>query len=174
MSILNKLIKNNPLQNNPAWTRLAEREKRLVIGLVVFLVIMALYSLVWSPIQNKLEQQTLALQKAESEWLWQLEQAPKAVKLATSSKQSTLNIHSKTALMDALQHSLRQQRLLQEAEGLTLTNKGVTVYFEEVDAPRLFRWIAALEQKGLGAISMKLLPINEGITQAEITYEVAQ
>jgi len=61
---------------------------------------------------------------------------------------------------------------LQETEGLKLNNNGVTVKFDEVDAPQLFRWIAELEQKGLTATSMRLTPLAEGITQAEIMYEV--
>ncbi len=159
------------IQNNPMWTQLAEREKRLVIGLVVFLGIMAVYILVWSPIQTSIEQKEAALHKAESEWMWLVEQAPKVTR---ASKNMTLPAHSKTALMDSLQKSLRQKRLLQETEGLKLNNNGVIVKFEQVDAPRLFRWITELEQKGLTATSMTLTPISEGMTQAEIMYEVVK
>jgi len=159
------------LQNNPMWTQLAEREKRLVIGLVIFLVIMVFYSLVWSPIHSQYTQQKSALQKAETEWLWLVEQAPKVVR---STRGNTLAVHSKTALMDSLQHSLRQQNLLQFTEGLQLTNRGVKVRFEEVDAPRLFRWMGLLEQQGLTAKSMKLTPISVGLTQAELLFEVVK
>lgn len=157
------------IKNNPIWTQLAEREKHLVIGLVIFLGIMAVYFLIWSPIQTSVEQKNAALHKAESEWMWLVEQAPKVTR---ASKNSTLSVHSKTALMDSLQKSLRQKRLLQETEGLKLNNNGVTVKFDQVDAPQLFRWIAELEQKGLTATSMRLTPLAEGITQAEIIYEV--
>lgn len=159
------------LQNNPMWTQLAEREKQLVIGLVIFLVIMAFYALVWAPIHNQYTQQKAALQKAETEWLWLVEQAPKVM---GSSQTNYLASNSKTTLMDSLQKSLRQQNLLQFTEGLKLTNRGVKVHFEEVDAPRLFRWINALEQQGLTAKSMKLTPLEEGVTQAELLYEIAQ
>ncbi len=159
------------LQNNPMWTQLAEREKRLVIGLVIFLVIMAFYSLVWSPIHSQYSQQKSALQKAETEWLWLVEQAPKVIQ---SPRGTQLAAHSKTALMDSLQKSLRQQNLLQFTEGLKLTNRGIKVRFEEVDAPRLFRWIGVLEQQGLTAKSMKLTPISDGLTQAELLYEVVK
>lgn len=151
------------------WTQLAQREKRLVIGLVIFLVIMVFYSLVWSPIQSQYTQQKSALKKAETEWLWLVEQAPKVER---STRSNSLAVHSKTALMDSLQHSLRQQNLLQFTEGLKLTNRGVKVSFEEVDAPRLFRWVGVLEQQGLTAISMKLTPLSDGLTQAELLYEV--
>ncbi|HIE40012.1 MAG TPA: type II secretion system protein M [Thiomicrorhabdus sp.] len=159
------------LQNNPMWTQLAEREKRLVIGLVVFLVMMAFYSLVWSPIHAQYSQQKAALQKAETEWLWLVEQAPKVIQ---SPRGTQLAVHSKTALMDSLQKSLRQQNLLQFTEGLNLTNRGIQVRFEEVDAPRLFRWIGGLEQQGLIAKSIKLTPVSEGLTEAKLLYEVAQ
>jgi len=68
------------LQNNPMWTQLAEREKRLVIGLVIFLMMVAFYALVWSPISSQYTQQKEDLQKAEAEWLWLVEQAPKVVR----------------------------------------------------------------------------------------------
>ena len=38
--------------NNPMWTKLAEREKRLVVGLGLFLIVVVLYSLIWAPIQK--------------------------------------------------------------------------------------------------------------------------
>ena len=98
------------LQNNPVWTQLAEREKRLVIGLVIFLGVMAFYSLIWSPVHSQYTEQKAELQKAESEWLWLVEQAPKAVRSTT---RNTLPANSETALMDSLQKSLRQQNLLQ-------------------------------------------------------------
>ncbi len=165
MSVLSNLAQH------PVWTQLAEREKRLVMGLGLFLVVVALYSLIWSPVQTAFKQQTLALQKAEKEWLWLVEQAPNVPR---GSVNNALNVHSKTALMDALQKSLRQQRLLQFTEGLNLTNRGVAVSFEKVDAPRLFRWIGGLEQKGLMANSMKLTPLSAGLVQADIMYEVSQ
>ncbi|VAW45530.1 hypothetical protein MNBD_GAMMA04-735 [hydrothermal vent metagenome] len=159
------------LQNNPMWTQLAEREKRLVIGLVIFLIVMAFYALVWSPINSQYTQQKADLQKAETEWLWLVEQAPKIVR---STGDNDLTIHSKTDLMDALQKSLRQQNLLQFTEGLKPTNRGIKVRFEEVDAPRLFRWVGALEQQGLTAKTVKLTPILEGLIQAEFQYEVVK
>ncbi len=159
------------LKNNPMWTQLSDHEKRLMIGLAIFLVIMAFYSLVWSPIQNQYTQQKSALQKAETEWLWLVEQAPKAI---GSTESHHLIIRSKTDLIDALQKSLRQQNLLQFTEGLKPTNRGIKVRFEEVDAPRLFRWISALEQQGLIAKNVKLTPITEGLIQAELQYEVVK
>jgi len=162
------------LRNNPMWTKLADREKRLVIGLGIFLVTALLYSLIWAPIQNGFTEKTAALQKAESDWLWLVEQAPKAMASQGNHSASKLRLHSKTALMDALQKSLRQQKLLESAEGLNLNNRGVTVSFEQVDAPRLFRWVAALEQQGLTAKSMELIPISTGVTKAEIAFEVAK
>jgi len=157
------------LKNNPMWAQLSDHEKRLMMGLAIFLVIMAFYALIWSPINSQYTQQKAALQKAETEWLWLAEQAPKVM---PSTSGHSLTIHSKTDLMDALQKTLRQHNLLQFTEGLKPTNRGIQVRFEEVAAPRLFRWVGELEQQGLTAKSMKLTPISVGTVQVELLYEV--
>lgn len=159
------------LQNNPMWTQLSEHEKRLMIGLALFLVIMAFYAFIWSPINSQYTHQKAALQKAETQWLWLAEQAPKVIQ---STSGHSLTIHSKTDLMDVLQKSLREHNLLQFTEGLKPTNRGIQVRFEEVDAPRLFRWIGGLEQQGLTAKSIKFTPISDGLIQADLLYEVAK
>lgn len=170
MSMLN----NSPLvsQLRNRWAGLVLREKRMLMALVVFLVIASFYSLIWQPIQTGQTQQQAALSKAQANWQWLNEQAPKV--MAQPKQSSAFSVNSKTELMDVLQKSLSQQNLLQSAEGLNLNRKGVTVSFTEVNAPRLFRWLSKLEQKGLNASKMDLTPIKAGFTEAEIEFEVSQ
>lgn len=152
------------------WASLAERERRLLTGLGIFLVLVGLYSLIWAPIQNDHSQKQAALTKAQADWQWLSEQAPKVTRQVV--KRNGLNLSSKTALMDTLQKSLQQQKLLKSAQGLNLSKNGVTVSFAQVDAPRMFRWLTQLEKRGLKAKKMDLTPITAGLTQATIDFEV--
>lgn len=162
------LLNDSPLAIK--WASLAERERRLLMGLGVFLLLVGLYSLIWAPIQNDYHQKQTALDKAQADWQWLTEQAPKVTKQPI--KRNGFNLTSKTALMDVLQKSLQQQKLLKSAQGLNLNKRGVTVSFNQVDAPRMFRWLTQLERKGLKAKKMDLTPITAGLTQATIDFEV--
>ena len=162
----------NSAQLTQKWTSLAERERRLLIGLAIFLVLVSLYSLIWAPIQNDHQLKQAGLNKAKADWFWLAEQAPKVSQQPL--KKQSLKIGSKTELMDVLQKSLSQQKLLKSAQGLNLSNRGVTVSFNQVDAPRLFRWLGQLEGRGLKAFKMDLTPISAGLTQATIEFEAAR
>lgn len=154
------------------WNRLAQREQHLLKGLAVFLLITLLYTSIWAPIHKEHSQQQAALSKAQADWQWLTEQAPKVSKQGV--KRNLLQIHSKTELMNVLQKSLQQQKLLKSVQGLNLSNRGVTVSFTQVDAPRLFRWLSGLEKRGLKSKRFDLTPIKAGLTQASIDFEVVK
>ncbi|WP_127471104.1 type II secretion system protein GspM [Thiomicrorhabdus aquaedulcis] len=164
------------MQINQAWSALAVRERRLLIGLAVFLTGFMFYQLLWLPIQNAQQQAHAALQKSQADWQWLNEQAPKIVEKSATGRATVLTdplaFNSKTALIDSVQQTLRVQNLLRAAQGIEPTAQGVKVRFAQVDAPRLFAWLAALEQQGLVASRLDITPISPGLTQAEVQFDV--
>lgn len=163
-------------QINQAWSNLAPRERQILGVLAVFLGVILLYQLIWSPVQTRHQQAQMAAQKAQADWLWLNEQAPNVVEntkpTALAGRSGNLVFNTKTALMDSVGQSLRAQNLLRATQGVELTSQGVKVRFAQVDAPRLLAWLSELEQNGLVASRMELSPISPGITQAELQFDV--
>jgi general secretion pathway protein M len=158
------------IQINQAWLKLAQREKQLVTLLVLFLTIVLFYSLIWSPIQSANVSTKQALEKAKKEWVWLNQQVPLVVQQPL--KLARGEIQSKAGLMSFVQDALKSENLMHQMQELQLTNKGVKVSFNEVNAPRLFRWLSMLEAQGVIAKNLQLTPIKAGITQAQVEFEV--
>lgn len=160
------------MQINQAWSKLAQREKQLVTLLVLFLTVVLFYSLIWSPIHTANDRIKQTLEKANSEWVWLNQQAPLVAQPSTKNPQ--LDIQSKTGLMSFVQEELKSENLMHQMQELKLTAKGVKISFNEVNAPRLFRWLSKLESQGVIAKNMQLTPIRTGFTQAQVEFEVMQ
>ncbi|WP_019557966.1 type II secretion system protein GspM [Thiomicrorhabdus arctica] len=157
---------------NQAWSQLAQREKQLVTVLMSFLAIVLFYSLIWSPIHIANEHMKQALENAKNEWVWLNQQAPLVTQ--SSTKNLPLDIQSKAGLMRFVQEELKSGNLMHQMQELKLTAKGVKVSFNKVNAPRLFRWLSRLESQGVMAKNMQLIPIEVGLIQAQVEFEVAR
>ncbi|MGM0541595.1 MAG: type II secretion system protein GspM [Pseudomonadota bacterium] len=158
------------MQINQAWLKLAQREKQLVYLMVLFLTVVLFYSLIWSPIQNAHNSAKQTLEKSENEWLWLNQQVPLVSQKSQPSLQ--LDIQTKAGLMSFVQDALKSENLMHQMQELQLTNKGVKISFNEVDAPRLFRWLSYLEAQGVIAKNLQLTPLKPGFTQAQVEFEV--
>lgn len=150
------------MQINQAWSKLAQREKQLGMLLILFLTVVLFYSLIWSPIHTANDRMTQTLDKAKNEWVWLNQQAPLVAQQPTKNPQ--LDIQSKAGLMSFVQEELKSENLMHQMQELQLTAKGVKVSFNEVNAPRLFRWLSKLESQGVIAKNMQLTPIKAGFT----------
>lgn len=160
------------MQINQAWSKLAQREKQLGTLLILFLTVVLFYSLIWSPIHTANDRMTQTLDKAKNEWVWLNQQAPLVTQQPTKNPQ--LDIQSKAGLMSFVQEELKSENLMHQMQELQLTAKGVKVSFNEVNAPRLFRWLSKLESQGVIAKNMQLTPIKTGFTQSQVEFEVMQ
>lgn len=160
------------MQINQAWSKLAQREKQLGMLLILFLTVVLFYSLIWSPIHTANDRMTQTLDKAKNEWVWLNQQAPLVAQQPTKNPQ--LDIQSKAGLMSFVQEELKSENLMHQMQELQLTAKGVKVSFNEVNAPRLFRWLSKLESQGVIAKNMQLTPIKAGFTQSQVEFEVMQ
>lgn len=158
------------MQINQAWLKLAQREKQLVYLLALFLTAMVFYGLIWSPIQSAHNSAQQTLEKNKNEWLWLNQQAPLVAQKSEPSMK--LDTQTKTGLMSFVQDTLKSEILMHQMQELQLTNKGVKVSFNEVDAPRLFRWLSHLETQGVIAKNLQLIPLKPGFTQAQVEFEV--
>ncbi|MDA3807483.1 MAG: type II secretion system protein GspM [Thiomicrorhabdus sp.] len=160
------------MQIKQSWSNLAQREKQLVTLLMVFLTFVLFYSLIWFPIQSENDRMKLAVEKSSNEWVWLNQQASLVTQQTVGSPR--LDIQTKTELMRFVQDELKSENLMHQMQELQLTAKGVTVSFNEVNAPRFLRWLSKLESQGLIAKNIQLMPIKAGFAKARVEFEVVQ
>ncbi|WP_321325773.1 type II secretion system protein GspM [Thiomicrorhabdus sp.] len=161
------------MQINQAWLNLDAREQTLVKALAVFLVLVLLYLLIWSPIHNQKRQAQQTLTTAEQEWQWLNKQIPAAkALLAEGSSTNLQKVDTQNGLMSLLQSSLRQQNLFKDIKTLQGVDKGGKVSFEQVDATRLFKWLTLLERQGVVPKTLQVNWVAPGLVKADMQFKV--
>lgn len=159
------------MQIKQAWLQLAQREQQMLLALGVFLIGVLLYLMIWSPIHTSYLQAQQSEQKAVSDWQWLSEQVKKHP--MQQSGQQTLQFASQSQLMGSIQKTLRDENLLGSMQSIAPSAKAIKVSFKEVHAPRFFRWLSSLEKQGLVSSQLQVTPVNTGVIQASVSFEVA-
>lgn len=160
----------NHLTQSAFWQSLAERERRLLTGLAIFLLLVMIYLLGWKPYQAAIDLQQAKLAQAKVEWQWLQSQVNTVQQLKTQPTKAM--IHHPNQLLQTIEATLKQQNLLSVVDALQANNTGVVVRFASVNAPRLLRWLVLMEQQGVFAVQVDLQPLSPGLTKAELRFEV--
>lgn len=150
------------------WQALAERERGLLKALAAVLLIWLAYQVIWAPPQQALKQAEQRLTQVQNQWHWLNDQAPKVQALKTHTQPNL----TQSQWMAELQKSLRDQNLLPQVESIKPINQGVQVQFNQVDAPRFFRWLSALESRNLIADKLQIEPLETGIIKVTLSFKV--
>jgi len=158
------------MQIKQAWSQLAQREQQMLLALGVFLVGVLLYLVIWSPIHSGYTQAKQFEQKSLADWQWLSEQVKKYP--MQQSGQQTLQFASQSQLMGSIQKTLRDENLLGFMQSITPSAKAIKVSFNEVPAPRFFRWLSSLEKQGLVSSQLQVSPVKTGIIQVSVSFEV--
>lgn len=162
-------------QINQYWFALDPRERSLLKVLGLFLSLVLVYLLIWSPIQQSKIEAQQKLQAAQQEWQWLNQQIPAVEQsLANRSTVKQANLSNQNALMSLLQGSLRQQNLFKDIKTLKGVSQGGKVSFEKVNATRIFRWLAQLEQQGLSAYKLNMNWLEPGMVAADIEFRIVK
>lgn len=134
-----------------AWNGLAKSDRRAIKLLGLVLVLSVFYFFVWEPIHLAADSAEKQRDLAKSEWHWLAEQAEKLNHQESSLRQ--LVVKSQSQLTQVVQSSLKQHNLYRQMSGMKpmkVNNQpGVQVLFDQVDAPRFFRWLSQLEKQGV-------------------------
>lgn len=121
------------------------RERRIVSGAVVVLLIILVYVLVWEPLSNKRAQLQTSLQAQRNTYAW-MQQAAREIRQlsrqgAGAKKQSgsllgMINSTAKPVLRGATLKRVEEDR-----------QQGVRVWIEQVAFDDLVRWLGQIEQQ---------------------------
>lgn len=151
------------------WQSLAERERLLLKALAAIVVVWLAYQVIWQPPKQALKQAEQRLTQVENQWLWLNEQTP----IVQALKKQTQPNFTQSQWMAELQKSLRDQNLLQQAESIKPINQAVQVQFNQVEAPKFFRWLSGLESRNLVADKMQIDPLETGIIKVTLSFKVS-
>ncbi|BBP42675.1 type II secretion system protein GspM [Thiosulfativibrio zosterae] len=146
------------------------REKQLLSGLLVILVVAILYGLIWAPIQTNHQKAQAKMAVAEEKWQWLKAQIPTWEQQGKASP--SLKLSSQSALMQYVQTQLKQQNLFQAMDKMTPQQKQIDISFKSVNAPRFFRWLSQMEQQGLSAKTLQVDLQAPGLVDAKVSFEV--
>jgi general secretion pathway protein M len=161
-------------QINHIWVGLDSRERLLVKGLGIFLILTFIYVVVWSPIQDNKRQAQQHLQNAESQWKWLNSQIPAILQTNSIDSNKRLALTNQNQLMSLLQKTLKQQNLFKDIKTLQGTSQGGKVAFEKVNAVRLFKWLGQLEQQSLVANKVQATWVEPGVVKVDINFKLAK
>lgn len=160
------------MQINQVWTNLNTREQYLVKVLGLFLSLVLLYVMIWSPVQSSKAQAKQQLENAQTEWNWLNEQIPAVHNFKTTVTPKMSKVDNQTQLMALIQTSLKQQNLFKDIKTLQGTTQGGKIAFEKVNAMRLFKWLAQLEQQGLIADKLQTFYVEPGLVKADVQFKL--
>jgi len=160
------------MQINQTWANLNTREQYLVKALGLFLSLVLLYVMIWSPIQSGKERAQQQLENAQTEWNWLNEQIPAVQNMKPTTTPKMSKVDNQTQLMALIQTSLKQQNLFKDIKTLQDTTKGGKIVFEKVNAMRLFKWLAELEQQGLIADKLQTFYVEPGLVKADVHFKL--
>ncbi|MDF2179223.1 type II secretion system protein M [Aliiglaciecola sp. CAU 1673] len=123
---------------------LSEREQRLVIVAALFMIIGLFYFLIWSPMNQSIERNKVAVQSQQELLAWVQKNANKAIQLKGSGKQSQRFSGSLTQAVN--QHAGRSgisiARMQPQGEELL-------VWVDEAPFNQVLAWLQAMEQQGI-------------------------
>jgi len=160
------------MQINQAWANLNTREQYLVKALGLFLSLVLLYVIIWSPVQSSKAQAQQQLENAQTEWNWLNEQIPSVQSLQSTVTPKMSKVNNQTQLMALIQTSLKQQNLFKDIKTLQGTTQGGKIAFEKVNAMRLFKWLGQLEQQGLIADKLQTFYVEPGLVKADVQFKL--
>lgn len=162
------------------WLQLAPRERKLVIFLGVFLLLVLMYQMVWQPVadKNRLAQQQLASAKAQ--WLWLNQQLPawgkslyaQSKALSGQATSQKLDLNDNNQLMAFLNQKLTTYKLQSQLKSMQLSSKGVKVSLNSVSAVKLFKWLQLVSEAGILIETMKIEPVEAGRVEATLVFSI--
>jgi len=153
------------MQINQFWVSLESREQSLIKLLSLFLALVLIYLVIWSPLQTSKNQAMQQLNAAQQEWTWLNQQIP-AVESMRSSQGVQKVINSQSSLMTIIQSSLKQQNLFKDIETINGATNGGKVTFKQVNSSRLFKWLFLIEDQGVKITKLNIKKMSNGLVQA--------
>jgi general secretion pathway protein M len=136
------------------WQQRTRRERHLLLGMGVMLLIGLIYYALWQPWQNREAQwrQTLAREQASLQWMRQ--QTPLIRQLRNQKPPTAPEEPSTVIMREAARHGLTIVRLQPQGSRLSLT-------VQPADFQALMAWLDALGQAGMTTATLAVTAVAQ-------------
>jgi general secretion pathway protein M len=150
------------------WRTLAARERLALAGLALFLLLVALYLLLWQPARQGVVAARSAFEQQRALHAYLQAQAPAARGLA-SKPRTSLDPARLQGLVtaSAAEQGLAVERLDSDGDG------SLQVSLQPAPFAQLLRWFAVLEQQGVQIAEASLARSEDNRVTARLTLQVA-
>lgn len=154
------------------WINLSLREKQYVSLGTVAVLILLFYSLIWSPLSNKVISMRGQIQRNEQLLAW-IQTADKQIQLVEKNLQQSAS-SSSTSLLSTTQNLINESTLSSQLSQLRQADSdSVQLSFKQVDFDKLIAWLAETSKTQRFVVSqLTVTPSpSPGIVSAELTLK---
>lgn len=133
------------------FNTLQARERYLVVGAGVVMVLVLLYSFVWDPVFKKTAQleKSVAAKQSQIQWMQNAGAEVQALK-----RSGGVTVNTTTSLISAVESSARKSGMRDSVTRMEPQGTGkITVELKEADFDRLMVWIGMLDKQFAAAVS---------------------
>ena len=125
--------------------RLNPRERVIVVGGVVSLLIIVVYLFAWEPLLEKQVTLNASIKSQQDAYQWMLKSAAEARQLKGSGKHKTLSSSAMQSVINRTAKSALPGALIKRIE--KNRQQGVQVWIEQVAFDDMMKWLGSLQQK---------------------------
>lgn len=158
------------------WHEREPREKALLVGLFLFLIIAAFYSLVYQPLQSRYAQARLDYQQSAKDYRWLHSQITIIAGLKSSARGADLAMGGLSKLRAEIDQSIKKYKLnadiaiLDEEEG----SKLIEIKFDDAEGRTVLKWLEENIQSGHLLHAFDLSHKGNGSVSAAAYFELKQ
>lgn len=153
------------------WQSLSSRERSLVAGLSVFVIILLLYFIVWSPLQSNIDNLQQSVNSNQSLLSW-MQQANQALQQQSGNNNGSNATTDPEQRLSTVQQSLQSVDFRKNARQLEQTEKNnVRVIISKAQFDSIINWLNTLwKNNGLVIDSANIKKLdNKGNVSATLT-----
>ncbi|CEA02136.1 Type II secretion system protein M [Pseudomonas saudimassiliensis] len=152
------------------WAGLAPRERIVLAGGAMLLVLVVLWLMIWEPLAQKREQLRADISALTADLSW-MEQVASQVKRRAAQQGSASNgAAAGGSVLTLVEVSARAAGLRESLERVQPEGQGARLWFNETSFDGLLRWLAELEQRH--GLQISQLAVDAGTAPGVVSARV--
>lgn len=155
---------------NAWWTGLAPRERLIVGGGSVVLMLVLIYVLIWEPIANKREQVRTDISALSADLAWMQQVAGQVKRRAAQQGNQSSAGAARGSVLTLVEVSARAAGLHETLERVQPEGQGARIWFAETGFDGLLSWLGELEQRQ--GLHVSQLAVDAGNAPGMVTARI--
>ena len=155
---------------NAWWTGLAPRERLIVGGGSVVLMLVLIYLMIWEPIANKREQVRTDISALSADLVWMQQVAGQVKRRAAQQGNQSSAGAAGGSVLTLVEVSARAAGLHETLERVQPEGLGARIWFAETGFDGLLSWLGELEQRQ--GLHVSQLAVDAGNAPGMVTARI--